>query len=130
MAGHISTTIKSPRPLGPSARALSKLVTTPEHNISAFVLKTNLMLRFSIYLTKFFELSTWQFVLWSFGLWSLDFGFRSFGFWFFLRFEISDLKSQKLRPKTQDPRPNTSLLLAARLHARHETFRPSSPGRS
>ena len=48
MPGHINTTIRFPRPAGPRAHALRRLVTTPKQSISTFVLKTNLMLRFSI----------------------------------------------------------------------------------
>src|SRR6185312_3017 len=48
IAGHISTMNRSPRPVGPKAQALSKLVTTPDESIRAFVLKTSLKFRFSM----------------------------------------------------------------------------------
>ena len=48
IAGHINTTIRSPRPSGPKAQALSKLVITPDDSIRALVLKTSLIFRSSI----------------------------------------------------------------------------------
>jgi hypothetical protein len=43
------TTSKSPRPAGPSAQALSKLVSTPQRRPSAFAPKINFMFRATIY---------------------------------------------------------------------------------
>src|SRR5258708_1134714 len=43
--GHNITTRRSPRPDGPNAHALSRLVNTPQRRASAFALKTSFMLR-------------------------------------------------------------------------------------